>query len=436
MTKKSLTIILSLFLVLPLTAQNWPEWRGPFNTGAIESGNPPIEFSETKNLKWKSEIPGKGHATPIVWDNQIIVLTALATDKKGEQPENKEKEGMGVRAMAPNQTDLVHQFKVISVDRETGKIRWEKTVAEEMPLERTHDLGSWASNSPVSDGKHIFAYFGSRGLHCLDFEGNLLWSKDFGQMEKVMSFGEGSTPAISEDKVFVQWDHEGQSFMVAVDKKTGEEVWRVNRDEGSSWATPLVVDINGKTQLITAATSRIVSYDAATGTEIWSGSGLTRNVIPNPMYYKGILYVMSGYRGTALKAIDLQRAVGNIDGSDVILWEYNQDTPYTPSAVVMNDLLFFLFGNKGIITCLDAKTGTPKYSKEKVENIGNIFSSPTGVGNRLYIAAEGSVAVLGAGPEFQILAQTELDDTFHASPVILGNKLILRGFKFLYCFEE
>ncbi|MCX6226777.1 MAG: PQQ-binding-like beta-propeller repeat protein [Bacteroidia bacterium] len=438
-----LSLSVSLILVAPeaLNAQknltpadkNWPQWRGPAETGATLVGNPPVEFSETKNIKWKTEIPGKGHATPIIRGDQIIVLTAVATDKKPAQGEVKQEAGrMGPPSSA---TEFIHKFQVISVDRITGKIQWERTVMEEIPLERTHNLGSWASNSPVTDGENIYAYFGSRGLHCLDFKGNVLWDRDFGQMEIVMSFGEGSSPSIYKDKIVVVWDHEAGSFICAVDKKTGKDVWKVDRDEKSSWASPLIVEINGKTQVITAATNKVRSYDFETGKLIWECSGLTRNVIPNPVYAEGILYVMSGYRGNALIAINLAKAKGNITDTDVILWKYNQDTPYTPSPVLMDGKLYFLKANNGTISCLDAKDGKVNYINEKLDGIVNIYSSPTGAGGHLYIAADGIIDVIKAGPAFALLSSNKLDDTFHASPVVIGNDLYLRGFKYLYCIS-
>ncbi len=412
----------------------WPQWRGPLGTGAAVKGNPPVKFGENQNLKWKTPIPGKGHATPIIWGDKIIIQTAVPTTEKVDGAIKEQSDGQ--RSMSGNQTDQVHEFKVILVNREDGKILWEKTVAKELPKESTHELGSWASNSPCTDGEFIYAYFGSRGIHCLDFNGNILWQKDFGQMEKVMNFGEGSSPYLYKDKLFIQWDHEGQSFIVALNKKTGEEVWKVNRDEGTSWATPLVVELNGQTQVITAATSEVRSYDFNTGEIIWTCTGLTRNVIPNPVYANGILYVMSGFRGNALMAIDPAKAKGNITGTDAVLWTYNQDTPYTPGPVLMNNKLYFLRANNGVLTCLDAKTGAVIYSKEKLEGISTLFSSPTGVDNRLYIAAENICLVVNAGQNPEILSSNQLDDNFHASPVIVGNELILRGFKSLYCFEE
>jgi len=410
---------------------NWPEWRGLYNTGAVHGGNTPVEFSETKNVKWKIEIPGKGHATPIVWGDQIIVQTAVATDKKGD----KAASGQG-NQMSPNKTDLVHQFTVISIDKNSGKTNWKTVVKEEAPVESTHELGSWASNSPLTDGENIYAFFGSRGLYCLDMKGNVKWSRNFGQMEILMNFGEGSSPAIYKDKIFLQWDDQKKSVMYAIDKKTGKDVWSVPREEITSWATPLVVEVNGKGQVITSATNKVRSYDTETGALVWECTGMTRNVIPNPMYADGICYLISGFQGTALKAVDLAKASGNINGTPAILWEYNQDTPYTPSAMLMDGKLYFLRNNNGVLTCLNAKTGAVLYSKEKLDGISTLYSSPTGNNDKIYIAAVNVVNVIKAGAEFSILAKNTLDDTFEASPVVVGKDLLLRGAKYLYCISE
>ena len=432
-TGKIISIIFSIFLFLNSFGQtndNWLQWRGPLATGAAVKANPPAKFSETQNLKWKTEIPGKGHATPLVWEKNIIVQTAVPTTEKGDTTLKGE-----ASRMPGTSTNLVHEFKVILIDRETGKIKWEKTVAKEMPLEDTHKLGSWASNSPCTDGEFIYAYFGSRGIFCLDFNGNIHWQRDFGQIKKVMNFGEGESPFLYKDRLFIQWDSEDESFMVAIDKKTGGEVWKVKRDEKSSWATPFVIEANGKAQVITSATTQVRSYDYNTGEVIWTCSGMTRNVIPNPVYADGILYVMSGFRGNALMAIELAKAKGDITGSSAILWTYNQDTPYTPCPLLMEGKLYFMRANNGELTCLDAKTGKVLYSKEKLEGIGNLYSSPSGAGDRIYVAAENICLVIKAGEKFEIISSNVLDDNFHASPVIVGNELFLRGFKSLYCFS-
>ena len=436
-TGKLKLFVLSLFLysnVIGQMNENWPQWRGPLDTGAALKGNPPTQFNETKNLKWKTPIHGKGHATPLVWGDKIIVQTAVPTDEKVVIEKKEQSEGE--RRMSGTQTDLVHEFKVILLERETGKIIWEKTVIKELPQESTHQLGSWASNSPCTDGEFIYSYFGSRGIYCLDFNGNVIWQKDFGQMQKVMNFGEGASPYLYKDRIFIQWDHEGDSFLYALDKKNGKEVWTDKRDEGTSWATPLVLEVNGKPQVITCATNKVRSYDYETGEILWSCTGLTRNVIPDPIYADGILYVMSGFRGNALMAIDLAKAKGDITGSNVILWTYNQDTPYTPCPLLMGGKLYFLRANNGELTCLDAKTGNVYYSKEKLEGIGNLYSSPSGVGDRIYVAAENICLVIKAGEKFEILSSNVLNDNFHASPVIVDNELILRGFNSLYCFSE
>lgn len=440
--KKSFFLSLALLISGSLFVQaqnssNWPQWRGPLDTGVALPGNPPTEFGESLNLKWKTAIPGKGHATPIVWGDHIILLTAVPKDPKPVAEKKEEAEGAeggGRRGMSGTKTDQVHQFKVISVDKNSGKINWETTVKEEVPAESTHELGSWASNSPVTDGEHIYAYFGSRGLFCLDFEGNILWERDWGQMEKVMSFGEGSSPGLYKDRIAIQWDHEGDSFIEVMDTKTGKKIWNAARDEGTSWASPLILEVGDKVQVITSATSKVRSYDLETGDIVWESTGLTRNVIPNPIYGDGILYVMSGYRGTALQAIDLANAKGDITGTEAILWQYNENTPYTPCPVLMDGYLYFLRANNGALTCLDAKTGEVKYSVEKVEGITSIFSSPTGADGKLYIAGTEVVVVVKAGPVFEIMATNTLDDTFHASPVVIGDNLFLRGFKSLYCF--
>ena len=416
-------------------SDNWSQWRGPLGTGVAVKGNPPTSFSETKNLKWKTPISGKGHATPIVWGNQIIVQTAVATNEKPE-PVTNDSDSEGERRMSGTQTDLIHEYKVVSVNKENGKILWETTVSREMPLESTHDLGSWASNSPATDGKLIYAYFGSRGIYCLDFEGNIKWQRDFGQMEKHASFGEGSSPFLYKDKLFILWDHEGESFLYALDKNTGEDIWKLERDERTSWSSPFVVEIDGRTQVITSATTNIRSNDFETGELIWTSTGLTRNVIPNPIFKDGMLFVMSGFRGSALQAIDLAKAKGDITESGAIVWKYDENTPYTPNPVLMDGKIYFLRANNGYLTCLDAKDGKVNYSNQKLEGISTLFSSPTAVKDRFYIAAQDIVLVIKAGETFEVLESIELDDNFHSSPVIVGDDLILKGFNSLYCFSE
>ena len=198
----------------------WPHWRGPQATGVSPSGNPPVKWDENKNIRWKTVLPGKGHATPIIWGETIFVTTAVPTDREIENPEK----GGGIPP-----THFL-KFELMALDRKTGSILWQRTAREQGPHEGTHATGSWASNSPVTDGEHVYAHFGSFGLYCYDMNGKLIWEKDLGKMSVRLTFGEGSSPVLHGDKIVILWDHQGQSFIAALDKLTGDERWRADRD--------------------------------------------------------------------------------------------------------------------------------------------------------------------------------------------------------------
>jgi outer membrane protein assembly factor BamB len=416
---------------------NWPQWRGPEATGYAPLSDPPIEWSETKNVKWKTEIPGKGHATPIVWENQIFINTAVRTDQSDREEEPAEEPTSGRRGPPGNTAGNIYDFIVMAIDRSDGSILWKTKVSEEQPADATHRTGTWASNSSVTDGEYLYAYFGSRGLYCLDFDVNIIWSKDFGQMKKKMDFGEGSSPALHKDKLVIIWDHEGDSYLYILDKKTGEEIRKIPRDEATSWSSPLVIHVNDRDQVLTNATTNMRSYDLETGEVIWEGSGMTNNVIPHPIVYDNIVYMMSGFRGNALQAIDLQKAQGNITGTDAILWEYNQYTPYTPSALLIQDRLYFLRANNGQISCLNAKNGKVNFSMQTLEGTGTVYASPVGARDRLYVSSESGITyVLKDSEDFEVMAKNTLEDGNFASFAIAGDEIFIRGFQYLYCISE
>ena len=417
--------------------ENWPQWRGPYANGVAPYGNPPVKWDESRNIKWKIEIPGKGHATPIVWDDQIFVLTAIETDRQLESQKEAQSEGQRRRGPSIAKTSYVHKFAIFAIDRSNGKIRWHHIAREGLPHEGTHPTATWASNSPVTDGEHVYAYFGSQGLYCYDMKGNHKWDKDLGDMSIKMSFGEGSSPVLYKDKIVLNWDHEGQSYIITLDKKTGKEFWKVARDEGTSWATPLIVESNGRPQVITSATSHIRSYDLTTGELLWESSGMTQNVIPSPVAAKDMVYVMSGFRGNALQTINLSEAQGNIAGSKALVWTLDRDTPYTPSPLLYDDLLYFLRGNDGMLACFNAKTGEEYFSRQRLEGIKDVYASPVGANGRIYIASRnGTTQVLKHGTQYEVLAINTLDDGFSASPAVVGNELYLRGERNLYCITE
>jgi outer membrane protein assembly factor BamB len=378
-------------------------------TGAAVRGNPPVEWSESKNVKWKVEIPGLGSGTPVVWGDRIYVQTAVPGEG-GKQ-----------------------RFTVLAASRADGKILWQRVVREEAPHEGHHATSTFASASALTDGQQVYAFFGSRGLYALDLNGNVKWEKDLGDMRVKLGFGEAASPVLHGDRLVVNWDHEGESFIVALDKRTGKELWRVPREEKTSWATPLIVPVGGRTQVITSATSLVRSYDLATGELVWQLSGMTANAIPTPVHADGIVYLMSGFRGNALMAVRLSEAKGDITNTPAVLWRYDRDTPYVPSPLLYGDQLYFLKSNSGVLSAFEAKTGKKLYGEQRLEGVPNVYASPLGVANRIYVAGrDGGVAVVQHGPEFKVLAVNTLPDGFDASPVAVGDELYLRGRKNLY----
>jgi outer membrane protein assembly factor BamB len=414
-------VLLTLIFCFNLQAQSsahWPQWRGPFFNG-MARGDAPSVWSDTTNIKWKTEIPGRGFSTPAIWGNRIFVTTAIPTGS-----------GAG--------TVVEQRFEVLSLDRKTGKIIWQKTARTAMPHEGYHRAyGSFASNSPVTDGKYVYASFGSRGIYAYDFNGKLIWEKDLGvQMKMRLAFGEGTAPLLFGDRLFVVFDHEGESFMVALDKRNGKELWRVSRNERSSWSTPLAVEHNGRTEIVVSATNRVRSYDPETGKVLWESGGLGANVIPVPVHQNGVVYVMSGYRDPKLMAIKLGRQ-GDLTGSDAIVWSHTRGLAYTASPVLHEGKLYVVTDN-GMLSAFNATTGETYYAQTRLPKGYNLKASPIGANGKLYLATEdGDVVVVKMGEKFEILSTNTLtDQVFIATPVIAAGELYLRSKTTLFCIAE
>jgi outer membrane protein assembly factor BamB len=427
-TLSSLVLLTGLTLTLsaqrgpqPSDAQKyWPVWRGPLRTGVAPSAQPPVEWSETKNLRWKIELPGRGAASPVVWGDRVYVLTSVPADRSA-----------GARS--------VHRFLVMAINRKDGKTAWERTAREEPPHEGTHqEFGTMASPSALTDGEHVIASFESRGIYAYDMNGKPVWQKDLGDKRMRNEFGEGSTPALYRDKLFVVWDHQGESFIVALNKRTGEEVWRMKRDEIDSWATPLVVEHGGRAQVVTGAMRGVRAYDTETGQIVWETTGLTMNPIPSPVAADGLVILMSGFRGNSLKAIRLADARGNITSTPAIAWTLDRDTPYVPSPLLYDGILYFMKSNNALISALDAKTGEPHYQAQRIEALpANVFASPVGAAGRVYVLGqEGTTVVLKHGPAMDVLATNKLDDRFDASPALVDREIYLRGYRNLYSIGQ
>ncbi|PYR74541.1 MAG: hypothetical protein DMF86_18205, partial [Acidobacteria bacterium] len=409
----------------PAAEKYWPQWRGPYATGVSKTADPPIEWSETKNVRWKVEIPGRGSASPVVWGDRIFVLSAVpsgADAAAAHQPRG------GVRPAVP------HRYVVVALDRKTGKVIWQRTARESTPHEGSHpDNGTYASSSAITDGQRVYAFFDSEGLYAYDMDGTLLWNKDLGDKKMRNEFGEGCTPVLYGDRIVVVWDHQGPSFIVALDKMTGKELWRTERQEIDSWATPLVVEEGGRAQVITSGMSRLRSYDVETGKLVWEGPGLTMNPIPSPVYGDGVVFATSGFRGNSLKAIRLADAKGDIGATNAVAWSLNHDTPYVPSPLLYDGILYLLKSNSGLLSAYDAQTGKPHYQLQRLENVPNVFASPVGAGGRIYVPGrEGTTIVLRAGSSYEVLAKNTLDDGFDASPALVDHDIYLRGYKYLY----
>ena len=413
-------------------ARHWPQWRGPLGTGVAPHADPPVEWSEDKNIRWKVPLPGKGHSTPIVWGARIFVTAAIPVGDSSSPPTGRRPGAHDNRTAVSRQ-----QFVVLAIDRGDGRIIWQKVVRQSTPHEGGHYTGSYASASPVTDGERVYAFFGSQGLYCLDWNGNIVWKKDFGDMHTKHGHGEGSSPAVYGDTLVVNWDHEGPSFVVALDKRTGTQLWRRDRDEDSSWSTPIVVEHEGKPQVIISATKRIRSYDLVTGGEIWECGGLSQNVVASPVAADGMVYAGSSYEKRVMLAIRLNGAKGDITGTDKVAWMLNRYTPYVPSPLIYENHLYFLRHYQGILTCLNGKTGRALYARVRLLGIRNVYASPVAAAGRVYITSQSGVTVvLRHGVSPQVLGVNQLDDDFNASAALAGDELFLRGERYLYCLKK
>jgi outer membrane protein assembly factor BamB len=407
----------------------WPWWRGPLGNGVSPDGDPPVRWSERENVRFKVPIDGDGLATPIVWGARIYVLSALTVDRTDE----------GARpAPDPSGAPLARQrLLVTAYDRHDGSVEWQRVADERVPHEGHHLESGWAAASPVTDGERLYAHFGSAGTYAYTLEGERIWKVDLGDMTTRLGYGEGSSPALWGDTLVVNWDHEGDSFVVALDKRTGEERWRRDRPgERTSWSTPLIREHEGRVHVIVAAAGRTRSYDLRNGELLWSVSGLGMNVIPTPTFDAGILYLASGKRDSPrMLAVDLRGARGDLDGTGAVLWTRDRDTPYVSTPLLYRRQLYFFKHVQSFLTSVDAATGKTLFT-ERV-GLGNVFASPVAAAGRIYLLGrQGKALVLEPGPALKVLAENELDDGFDASPVVVGGDLYLRGRRFLYALAR
>jgi len=414
-------------------ADDWARWRGPSENG-MARGDAPTEWSDTKNVAWRTPIPGRGFASPVLWGDRIFVTMAVPT---GSAAAEAAPQGGGRGAGGGSGAGREHRFVVLCLDRNSGKVLWERVATVATPHEGHHNrYGSFASNSPITDGKHVYAFFGSRGLYTYTLDGKLVWTKEFPALRIRSAFGEGSAATLDGDTLYVAQDHEGDSFLLALDRNTGKEIWRVSRDEGSAWSQPVMLTHNGRKQLVVAASNRVRAYDPATGKVIWECAGLGSNVIPSPVAAGGLVFVMSGHRSPSALAIRLGRE-GDLTGTDAIVWANDRGNSYTPSPVLHDNKLYFVSDN-GLLSCLDLRTGEAHYRQQRLPKPYNFKASPVGANGKLYLSTEdGDVVVVKMGETFEVLATNSLtDQSFIASPAMVGGSLYPRSREALYRIRQ
>jgi outer membrane protein assembly factor BamB len=413
---------------------NWPQFRGP-SAGVVEDAVLPHTWSTTNNVAWKIEIPGRAWSSPVVWGNRLF-LTSAVSEGDAEMP----KKGLYFGGNREKPSDKVHRWMVYCIDLASGKILWERIAHKGVPGHPLHIKNTYASETPVTDGQRVYAYFGNVGLFCYDLEGKALWSKEFASSKMRYDWGTAASPVLYEDELFIANDNEEQSFFVALDKKTGEQIWRVERDEKSNWATPYVWTNELRTELITPGTGKVRSYDLD-GKLLWELGGMSNIVIPTPFAKHGLLYISSGYVGDKKRPIFAIRpgARGDItlredqSSNEYIAWSQKQGGPYNPSPIVYGDYLYVLY-DRGMVSCYDARTGSEIYSKQRIAAGAMAFtSSPWANDGKIFCLSEdGETFVIQAGPEFKVLGKNALDEMCMATPAAVRGSLIIRTLSKLY----
>ncbi len=425
--------LLSLCIPSPANAaENWTHWRGASDDGhAGSSATPPIQWGNDKNIAWTVELPGEGSATPIVYGNQIFILSAVKTERKSAAPIVIDERSKTV----PD--EFFYQFVVSSYDRRSGTKLWQQIAIEQVPHEGKHETNTYAAGSPVTDGERLYFSFGSRGVFCSSLDGASLWKIDLGDLRTRNGWGEAITPALTDDAVIINWDQEEGSFIAAIDKKTGQIQWKVDRaGEVSSWNTPYVTTFEGKQQVIVNGTGSVKSYDASNGTVLWECGGQTVNAIPSPIRVGDSVLCTSGYRGSLACLIPLNSR-GNVTESDTIGWKVTQGTPYVPSPILSGTRILLTAGNTNVLSCIDATTGKPLLERIRLTGIRTMYASPILANGHFYFTSrEGTTTVVKDNETLDIIATNELSGVFDASPVAVDDQLFLRSWTHLYCIQE
>jgi outer membrane protein assembly factor BamB len=431
---RALPVVLALLIPPVLHAANWPAWRGPDGRGVSTETSVPLEWSVDKNISWKVAVPGRGHSQPIVWDDRLFLTTAvegpLVPGAKAVTHFEAGKEFKHPDALG---ADHQHTFKVLAFDVKAGKMLWERDAWQGTPYDDRHKRSSYASTTPVTDGTLVYAWFGSEGLYAYDFNGTLAWKKSFGGIP-TFGMGTGTSPVLHGNLLIIQADENTgeKSFIAALDKRSGREVWRQPRKVQASWATPVIVRApDGRDELVTSGNELIISYDPKTGRELWRTKGVDSNAIPSPVYGHGLVIISAGFPAKKVIAVKLGGS-GDITGTAQIAWTYDKGTAYVPSPILVGDYVY-LMSDGGIITCLDAKTGEVKYEGGRPPAPARFMASMVAVGDAILQSSDaGDVFVIRAGPKHEVIRTNSIGEPIAASPAIANGRIYLRGEQHLF----
>jgi outer membrane protein assembly factor BamB len=411
-----------------ISAENWPQWRGPNSQGVSAETRLPVEWSPDRNIAWKTELP-QGHSSPSVWGDRIFVTAQVEGDPvPGQVPESVRIEKAHPDSVAG---DRRHMLKVIALDAKSGKIVWEQVAYEGPVFDARHRRSTFAGPTVATDGKRLFAYFGPEGLYAYDMDGTPLWS--IAEKFHTMGLGTGASPVLFGDTVIIQRDQDNEtSLVVAYDKATGKEVWKTMRPVQISWSTPVLVEAGGRTELVTNGSEHVIGYDAATGRELWRTRGVRSNAIHTPLVGKGLVVVTAGFPAKRIIAI----RPGNVAEDERIAWEYAKGTGYVLSNILYRDYIYLLTDN-GIVTCLEAATGAVVYEGGRPPVPSNFMGSPVAFGDYILMTSdEGTTYMVRAGPKHEIVRINSIDEPVYSSLAPANGRIYIRAARHLYAIGQ
>lgn len=432
-------IFLSLLSTTAMAQENWSHWRGPAGNGVSETAKPPVEWDSETNIKWKVAIEGKGSGSPVIWEDKVFVVSAVTEGEEtggGEAPQERRQQGRRQRGGRRSKPTKETSFQLLCLNRSNGEIAWKKTAAKTVPHEGVHGTNNFAAASPCTDGKHVYAHFGSRGIFCYSLDGDLVWKYDkFEPMSTRAGFGEGSSPVLEGDKLIVPYDHEGQSKLYVFNKTSGEIIWEIDRDEPTNWGTPVVVANGDSKQVVLNGQTKVRAYDLESGKELWSCGGQAERPVASPVKYKDLVVVTSGHRGSFMGAFKLD-GTGDIEGTEKVAWSLKRDTPDIGSPVLSGNRLYFYKAKTGNVSCYNVETGEPFYEVTRVSKVSSTYASPVVANGHVYITGRsGRTVVIKDAEKFEIVSVNSVDEGVDATPAPVDGQLFIRGEKHLFCVE-